>query len=233
MNKMVKSVTLALVLICLFSGAALADGATVSVNTSASIYMQPERATFSVGVSESAPTVVEAQSKVNKSIEKIIQALVKAGIPRGDISLSYLSLYANYNYNMSPPTLTDYNATHQLDVRTADIENVGELIDAALSAGANQLNSVNFSVADGSDSYREALKMAVVEAKIKAEALAAAAGKQLGELVSIEEQPTYSMYGGEFANVALAAEDSAAGTEVMAGNIGVTASVVVVYKLSD
>lgn len=225
-------VTMIVLVLSMLTGVALADQPEVSVNASATVYMQPERVMFSVGVSETAPSVVEAQSKVNKTISSVIEALIDAGIPRKDISASYLSVYSEYNYNSSPPTIVGYNATHQLDVKTTDIENVGSIIDAALNAGANQFNSVQFGVVDGSESYREALKLAVEAAKEKALVLADASGMKLGALVSIEEQPTYSIYDGGYSNALRAEEDSAGGTEVMTGNISVTASVVAVYELA-
>jgi uncharacterized protein YggE len=238
MRKIMKSGAALLAVALLFAalgGAALAaeDAATVSVNASATLYMQPERAVFSVGVNTREKTVGKAQASANKIIDKVIKALVGTGIAREDISASYLSVYADYNYNVTPATITGYTATHQLDVKTTDISNVGKIIDAALDAGANQLNSVSFGVVDGSDTYRAALKMAVDAAKTKAQVLAEASGKTLGALVRIEEQPTYNMYESYYANASdtMGRGDGQGGTDVLTGNIGVTASVVAVYAV--
>ncbi len=71
-----------------------------------------------------------------------------------DISVSDLSVWGNYDYSDSQlQKLTGYTASHTLNIKTADMELVGPLVDAALDAGANQLQGVAFSVKDDDEAY--------------------------------------------------------------------------------
>ena len=70
---------------------------------------------------------------------------------------------------------------------TIDLDRAGALIDAAVEAGANQVNGPTMSVADQGALYRQALKAAVADARLSAETLAAAAGRSLGKVTTVVE----------------------------------------------
>ena len=118
---------------------------------------------------------------------------------------------------------------------TADIENIGTYIDIAFAAGANTFDSISFSVKDDSAARKEALELAVQNAREKAEVIAMAAGKQLGEIEQISEASyqEYSYESNDGANIAYAKEAAAAGVEttVRAAQVSVSAKVEISYEL--
>lgn len=216
---------------------AQAVGPTVTVNGAGTVYQQPEQAVIMLGVQEYASSVVDAQSVVNEKINAVTQALTEAEIPREDISVGYLSIYSNYDYNTSPATIVGYTAQHQLVVKVSDIARAGEIIDIALKAGANQLDGINFAMKDNTNAYRQALELAISDAASKAETAAASYGKKLGRLVLMTEDPNYG-YGsydrGLYAKAE--AEDASSGynpTEVVAGDLSIAASINATYELLD
>ena len=73
---------------------------------------------------------------------------------------------------------------NRINITTKNLEQVGEIIDRAVKAGANQVYGINFDVQDKQDMQIEALKLAVKQGIAKAEAMAEAAGVSLGELVT-------------------------------------------------
>ena len=87
--------------------------------------------------------------------------------------------------------LSGYTASNSIEIRTTDIDSVGEIIDIAFAAGANELNAVNFSASNAGEAQQQALALAVENAMTKAQTLADAAGVGIGEVLSLEEQPSY------------------------------------------
>lgn len=229
---------LMIVLVCialsmLAVGAGLAEETNLTVSGSGTVLVQSDQAIVTLGVREAAEDVLEAQSTVNEKIAAVKQALMEAGAEESEINTDAINIYANYDYSGSTELIVGYTAYNSLSVRTANIENVGALIDAAFAAGANTLDSVQFTVQDDTQAQEQALTMAVQDAQRKAEVLAKAAGLRIASVESIAESGTYSY--DSMRNFAVAetsaAEDGAAGTLVQAALVSVSASVTVEYEL--
>lgn len=231
--KHLKILTLVLALILAIAPvSALADDAKVTVSGTGAVSLKPDTATVTLGVSESREGAVEAQSSVNKAISAIKKALLEVGVNETDISVSDLSVWGNYDYSEATQKLIGYTASHTLNIVTENLDLIGPMIDAALSAGANQLQGVSFSVKDNDAAYNQALKLAVEKAREKAEVLAAAAGAKLGELDELTEGVTYDYNPYPVAKYASAdAAEGGAPTEVDTGMVTITATVTAVYEI--
>lgn len=223
------------VLLMAFPMTALADDdASITVVGYGSVAVKPDVARITLGVSNQAETVSEGQNLCNKVIAKIIAALGEAGVPKDNIAVDRLSVYPMYDYSGSVAEQIGYTASHQLIIKTTDLENAGKIIDAALAAGANELSGVEFQLMDDSAAYKEALTLAAKNAADKAETLSAACGKEVGQIESVEEQNNGSY--GYYYNAPVAykaTEDNAGGapTELLAGLLNVTATVTITYNL--
>jgi uncharacterized protein YggE len=233
-----KILTLSLVAVLMLSPlSALAEttsaGAQLTVSGTGIVTLKPDTATIMLGVSETAKGAVEAQSTVNKKVDAIKKALIKAGAKESDISVSDLGVWGNYDYSDNQQQkLTGYTASHTLNITTTNMEKVGPLIDAALSAGSNQLQGVSFSAKNNDDAYDQALKLAVEKAREKADVLAAAAGVKLGALQTLTESSDYGYSPYVTAKYAeAAAGDAAVPTQVDTGMVTISATVSVVYAL--
>lgn len=110
---------------------------------------------------------------------------------------------------------------NRINITTKNLDSVGEIVDRAVKAGANQVQGIRFDVQDKQALQLEALKLAVQQGMGKAEAMAEAAGVTLGELVSMSE--SYSSYAPMVRAVAYA--DAAVGTSISPGEVEVSASV--------
>ncbi len=231
--KLWKILTLGLALALLLTPfAALAEDTEVTVSGTGVINIKPDTATIMLGVSETAQGAVEAQATVNEKIAAVKEALTGAGAKDRDISVSDLSVWGNYDYSGDTQKLTGYTASHTLNITTADMDAVGPLIDAALGAGANQLQGVSFTAENNDAAYDQALKLAFEKAREKAEVLAAAAGMKLGALESLAEGSVDSY--GPYINAKYAVEDGAgqgAPTQVDTGLVTVSATVTAVFEM--
>lgn len=228
------AILLCLAILALGTGAALADGTTLSVTGNGTVLVESDLAIVTVGVQETSKDVLEAQSTVNEKIAAIKQALLDAGVEESEINTDSINIYANYDYSDNTEVIVGYTARNSLSVRTTDMDNVGSLIDAAFAAGANTLDNVQFTVQDDTQAREQALTMAVEDARRKADVLASAAGLQVASIESISEGgvSVYDSMRNYAADTVMAAKESGgAGTLVQAALVSVDATVSMEFEL--
>ncbi len=230
MKKLIALIT-ALCLICTLS---LAVAETrISVSGTGETRISADTAVISLGVNARDKNVLKAQQKVNEAIAAIRKALIEQGVEEENITTDYINISPIYDYSFDLARLTAYSASTALAIRVTDMDKVGSLIDAAFEAGANDLNGITFSASDTQEAKAEALKMAVEDAKQKAEILAEAAGLKIAGIELISEGGVYS-YSNTVGNVyardmkAEAAYGDAA-TVVQAAKLIVSASVTITF----
>jgi uncharacterized protein len=206
-------------------GAATTATTTITVTGNGTVNATPDKASFDFGVQVNATTAADAISKDGEQAQAIIDALKNAGIPESDIQTSSVSLWPQTSRDGQ--TITGYQASNDVTV-TSRIGQAGSLVDAAVRAGANNVDGPNLSVGDQSSYYAQALKLAVQDAETQAKAIADASGLTLGGILHITNQsstPTPIMYGAPLAERAMA-------TPIEAGTQQIQATVTVVYSAS-
>lgn len=203
---------------------------TVTVQGEGLVYMDADQATFHIGVRESGDDVMYVQNAVNERIAKIIDAFIGIGIEKKDMATNSINIYPVYDYTETGEKISGYSAYNSIRVLTRDINKVGEYIDAAFAAGANTLDSIDFSASDTTDASKQALTLAVKSARDKADVLAAAAGMKVTGVQQINEQAAYS-YGNGMLRYAESAAKDAAGTQVLTSQLQVCANVSVTYTM--
>ncbi len=180
----------------------------------------PDKATIVLGVETRARTPAAAAAANADRMTAIRAALIRAGVAERDIATARYSLYLQTGRT---PADTQYVASNMVTVETRQLEQVGRLIDIGLGAGANNIGSLQYDLADRTGPAAEALGDAVTAARRQAEVMATAAGGRLGDLVELTTQP------GEFRPYYAGAEmrmaASAAPTPVSPGAVTVSASV--------
>ena len=207
----------------------VADGATITVTGSASVSLKADYAQVTVGVSTSAKTVEKAAKENNAAIFTVIEALKKAGVLEEDIATSNYSVHAEYDYSsLSGQKLKGYNVSNQLTVIIRDMEHIGATLDQATAAGANEIYSLQFLSTKADEARDEATVYAVQDAMRRAKLLAAAAGLNLGGIVSISD--TVASYGVVTRSYS-SKLDAAAGNSILPDDTSVSASVTLVFEL--
>lgn len=206
----------------------------LTVSGTASVAVTPDEAHISVGVEYERPGVAEAQSLANETMDRLIQALKALGFADKDMGTSNYSINPSYDYSGSTPKLTGYRVSTLLSVTVRDFQKINAVIEAAVAAGANQIHSLSFSYSKHGEAYREALAKAIEIAKVKAEVMAQAAGKQIGALLELTEgsQGGYTPYYAT-ANIMLdrAAAPAMPETQIMGGQSEVSATVNMVFAV--
>ncbi|QIE54578.1 SIMPL domain-containing protein [Pikeienuella piscinae] len=175
----------------LAASAALADP-VLTVRGEGYASAAPDQATVRIGVETRAAQAAEALSANSEAAGALIAAAIERGVERADIQTSGLSLRPLYdnrsNRDGEAPTLTGFAVSNEVVLRLTDVAGVGETLGVLVGAGANRLNGISFGLADDQRLMDMARRAAVADAQRKALLYAEAAGVNLGELVSIDEE---------------------------------------------
>jgi uncharacterized protein YggE len=157
---------------------------TITVTGNGTVTSVPDRAEVSFSIETRAKTATGALGQNADEASKVIAALKAAGVAAADIQTSQVSL--SPQTTQDGLTIVGYSASNSITVRSA-IAAAGKLIDTAVAAGATSVSGPSLSLSDQAGLYRDALKKAVADAKLKAQALADSAGLTLGDAQTIAE----------------------------------------------
>lgn len=225
---------LALAIAISFAGlAARADStpvpATLTVTGTGSVAATPDLATIQLGVTTNAATAGAAMSANSTAVAAVIARLQAAGIAAKDYQTSSLSLNPNWVNNAAGTgsEINGYIATNLLTIKVRAIDQVGSVLDAAITDGANTLNALTFGLQNPRPVMDEARKQAVADALARATLIATAAGVKLGPVQSITEGGPTDMPGPMYKM----ATDAA--VPVAAGEVDTSATVTMVFQISN
>jgi uncharacterized protein YggE len=199
----------------------------ITVNASGTVETTPDTAALELGVQTDAANAKAALSENAERLRRVIDALRKAGVAKDDLQTSNVSLWPQRNSDGT--TVTGYQAQNTISAEL-DVAKAGDAIDAAVGAGANVVGGPSLSVDERDALYRKALKDAVDSARAKAEAIADAAGVQVGRVTAVVESAGYEEPG-PFP-YAMRAADAAETTPIEPGKQAIEATVTVTFALA-
>lgn len=205
---------------------------TISVSGIGRITTVPDVADVRVGVMITRTKVRDAQAAAASAMQAVIAALRKAGIADKDVQTTSLSLQPVYDYssNGTPPKLTGYQIVNAVQATVRKLDTISDVIDGALAAGATTLDGITFRVDDPAAAEAQARDAAMKNARVKADALAKAAGVSITGVSSITEQAGSVPVPVPYLAAGVPAE-KAASTPVQVGTNEVDISVSVVYLI--
>jgi uncharacterized protein YggE len=216
----------------------------VSTSGTATVKVDPDKVTVTIGVETQGLTAEEAATKNAELMEKVIAALKELGVTDDQISTSWYSVFPIYDYR-SPPCIeiypqppdcapkseiTGYRASNSLSVTLDADDDVGKVIDGAVKAGANNVNGVYFFVSEErQQQIRDGLiKEAIDNARSRADKAAEAVNMSITGVKSINLNDVYfPVFYKDFA-----AESTGAPTPILPGQQQVTMTVQVTFLMS-
>lgn len=166
----------------------------IVTNAQGEVRLSPDKATISIGVQTRAATASAASTQNAQKQRAIIEAIKGRGVPAEQITTSSFNVIPETVYDrqgQTAPRTTSYLVSNNVTVEIKRIDQVGPVIDAALSAGANQINSLQFGLTNPDSARRVALALAVTKARGDAEVMARAAGGSLGQLLEMSSADNY------------------------------------------
>lgn len=206
---------------------------TLKVNGQATVTLAADTATIYIGVTTRQKTAVAAQQDNALIMDDVIAAIAAAGVKEEDIVTSSYNVQT-YTDGYSPAfdsgtTTTQYEVYNMLQVTIRDLSAISKIIDTATQTGANNIYGLEFTNSKGEEAYQEALTLAVESAAKSAGTLAAATGRELGNVVGVEETGYY--YGPFGGQPMMDMAYSGRSTPIVSGAVSVSASVIVEYEL--
>ena len=207
---------------------------SVTVVGEGTVSIEPDIATASIGVEVVRPTVKEASAAAQSIMEEVQAALLSQNIDETDIQTRHFSIFAE---RFGPSGMLDedevrYRVSNTVFITIQDLASIGDVLDAAIDAGANNIYGVDFSLADPGAVESEARAKAVADASDKAEDLAELIGVRVGAVMGISEiiGQGGGFFGGNFSRMA-AAEMGGGSGPISPGELNLTMQLQITYEL--
>ena len=152
----------------------------------------PDVAQITIGVETQSSTVQQAVDENKAKMTALLDALKATGLQSKDLRTDNYSVFTERLPVDSLPSKANsgplvYHVNNQVSVTVQDVNKLGDILDKAVAAGANNIYGVSFSVADQSKLQADARAKAIADAKTRAADLARLAGVNLGDVVSVSE----------------------------------------------
>lgn len=166
---------------------------TISVTGESRTVAAFESADISLVVVMQAEQIKTFRQKFTKAREDIVAYLKSVGIADTDIHFQNYSVYPQYNYGMSPLSVTYFDGRQNLIFSLKDLSKMDEIISELANLGATEISPMSFNLKDKVQVHASLAEQALLVASQKAEAIAAARGKTLGKMINFNE----SVYPGQ------------------------------------
>jgi uncharacterized protein YggE len=146
---------------------------------------KPDQARIDFSVVTQAATAQEASSQNADKTTAVLNALRQVLGPNADVRT--VNYYLAANYRSDGTAIVGFTASNTVQATVNDISIPGKLIDAAIAAGANRVDSLRFSIKDDLPLRREALRLASIQARQRADSIALGLGVRLGSVLDAQE----------------------------------------------
>jgi uncharacterized protein len=152
------------------------------------VFAVPDRAWITISAESRAPSPREAQRLNAEAMKPVQDKLRAAGVPAEAIRTISYDVQYEWDFVNNKRVGRGYVARNTIEVRVDAIDRVGEMLEIAAGAGATALGGIRFDLKDQAKLEREALRLAVLDARAKADAAAAGAGRSIDRILRVEEQ---------------------------------------------
>ena len=219
------------------------NSSTLSISGSAFTKVKPDRVVISIGVETTDKTSKAALAANSESMSKIISRLRNSGVKENETSTSSFTISPNYNYTESGTrmNITGFTVTNSIQIDSPTIANISSWIDAAVAAGANNINSIDFKISNKKleDTKNMLIKDAIADAEEKAAITSSAVRSKVIGIRSITvtqfdstQPPQPFMTKGFGAEAAGAPPSTTTTTPILAGQQELSVKVDIVFLMA-
>ena len=202
----------------------------VTVSGEGKVKATPDQACITIAIETKGTKAIDIKKDNDIAVEKVLQFIKKMKLPKEDVVTQRVSLNPNYDYNTKKHS---YVANQTIVIMLKDLSKYDELMEGVVDAGANRIDNVEFKSSKLEQYQSDARKLAMKEAKKKAEDYVSVLGQKVGKALLINDNSqTYypqPMYKGM--NVMAMADDAAPKETLALGDIEITANVTVSFIL--
>jgi hypothetical protein len=177
-----------------YIGQEIKEQRTITVSGSGEIYAKPDLALATFSVVNEAKTVSKAMTENTEKMNAVISYLKGQGVEEKDLKTVNFYIYPRYDYyeksELYPSgrrVLAGYEITQSLQVKIRDMTKIGQIIEGATQAGANQIGDLSFTIDKQDELKAKARLDAINKAKEKAKELSLQLGVNLVRITSFSE----------------------------------------------
>ncbi len=204
---------------------------TLNVSGVGVVYLTPDIVYINIGVNTQRENAADAVAINKEQTSAVIQAIKDFGVDPKDIRTTNFSIWSNPQYDPAGQiTGTNYAVDNTVNVTVRELDKLGDLLDAAIQAGANSIYSIQFDVENKDEAVKQARTQAVEDAKTEAQELADASGLSLVQIENInyyESSPT-PFFEGKGGGGGAASE---AAVPIQPGQLAVSVTVNLTYSI--
>jgi uncharacterized protein YggE len=148
----------------------------------------PDRAFVAIAAESRARTAAEAQRLNTEAMNAVLEKIKAQGIPADAIQTTGYTLHPDYEYQNGRQIIRGYVSRNQVDVRVDTLSKIGDVMANAVGTGATNVGVIRFDLKDRDAAENEALRLAVRDARRRADAAASGAGVKIQQVLRIDEQ---------------------------------------------
>ena len=202
----------------------------IIVNGEGKVKVVPDQATIAATVETKGNNAKEVKKQNDEKIDAILKFIKKMNLAPADFKTQRVSLNPQYDYEKKKHS---YNATQTIEILLRDLSNYDELMEGLVNQGINRIDNVTFQSSKMKQYESEARKLAMKEAKLKAEDYVSVLGQKVGRALTISDNSqTYYRQPMYVGMKTMQSNDMSAPRETLAaGEITISATVTVNFIL--
>ncbi|HJR99200.1 MAG TPA: SIMPL domain-containing protein [Actinomycetota bacterium] len=207
------------------------DRRTVTVTSTATVGSEPDEASVRLGIETTADDSAPALAENGAITDEVLAAVRDAGVDPADVRTESLEVFRRTIDRRTPRERRVYVADGTLTITVRDLDAVGAVIEAAVGAGATSVRGLRFEVSDPAEARASALEQAVQGARVKADAMASAAGASVAGVERIVEEGAARPVFEQYRAATLSAADDSAVAVVPPDELDTSVTVTVTWSL--
>jgi len=212
---------------------------TITVSDKGEVYAKPDLALTDFSVITEKKTVAEAMSENAEKMNAVIDFIKEQGVEDKDLKTVNFNIYPRYEwydtiqfYPQGKRVLVGYEVQQSLEVKIRDMEKIGDIIQGATDAGANQVGDLQFTIDNPDELKKQARGQAIEKAKNKAEELASQLGVKLVRITNFSESGVIPYYYGFEKAVGMGGGEEAPAPEIETGENKIEITVSITYEIN-
>jgi uncharacterized protein YggE len=203
----------------------------ISVSGEGKVKIAPDQASISISIETKGTKADDVKKENDKKMDAILKFIKKSNIAKEDFQTQRVSLNPNYDYEKKKH---NYIATQSVQILLKDLTKYDELMEGLVDEGINRIDNVEFKSSKMKELQSDARKLAIKDAKAKAEDFVSVLGQKVGKAILISDNsqaynpPAPRMM---YAMKSMAMDESAPRETLAVGEIEITANVSVSFIL--
>ena len=169
----------------------------ISANGEGKVKVTPDQASISVTVETKGNNAKDVKKQNDTKIDAVLKFIKKMNVAPADFKTERVALNPQYDYEKKKH---NYNATQTIVILLRDLGKYDELMEGLVNEGINRIDAVTFQSSKLAQYQSEARKLAMKDAKLKAEDYVSVLGQKVGKALTIVDnsqtyypQPMYAM----------------------------------------